>query len=150
MADGDLTTTRTARCACGTLTAQTIGDPEFVVACHCLECQRRTGSVFGVGAYYPTAKVTIAGTFNVYVRDGQAGRKLRFRFCPTCGTTVFWDVDLRPGYMGVAVGAMGDPGFPPPTRSVWEQSRHPWVACGHDVPRFDQQALVATDRKPQA
>jgi hypothetical protein len=43
---------RTARCCCGTLQIETSGEPSFVVAGHCVECLRRTGSVFGVGAYF--------------------------------------------------------------------------------------------------
>src|SRR5215471_7461464 len=42
--------TRMARCRCGALHAEVSGDPIRVIVCHCDECQRRTGSVFGVGA----------------------------------------------------------------------------------------------------
>jgi len=109
---------------------------DAVVACHCGECQRRTGSVFGVGAYFKREHVHAEGPSKIYVRDGQEGRKLRQHFCPTCGTTVFWDADLRPDHIGVAVGAFRDANFPPPTRSVWEESKHGWVAFAHDVSHF--------------
>ena len=36
--------TRIAHCCCGSLRAETTGEPVFVGACHCTECQRRTGS----------------------------------------------------------------------------------------------------------
>jgi hypothetical protein len=51
---------------------------------------------------------------------------------------VFWEVDLRADYTGVAVGAFHDCNFPPPTRSVWEESKHEWVAFAHDIPHFAQ------------
>src|SRR6516164_6558268 len=57
-------------------------------------------------------------------------------FCPTCGTTVFWDADVRPDGIGVAVDAFHDANFPPPTLSVWEESKHGWVAFTHDVSHF--------------
>jgi hypothetical protein len=57
-------------------------------------------------------------------------------FCPTCGTTVFWEADLRPDHIGVAVGAFHDPNFPRPTASVWEESKHGWVAFTHDLAHF--------------
>ena len=44
--------TRTAHCSCGALRVEVSADPDAVVACHCGECQRRTGSMFGVGAYF--------------------------------------------------------------------------------------------------
>ena len=68
--------------------------------------------------------------------DGQEGRKLRMHFCLTCGTTVFWEADLRPDHVGVAVGAFHDANFPRPTRSVWEESKHGWVAFADDVAHF--------------
>jgi hypothetical protein len=92
--------------------------------------------VFGVFAFYKKEHVRAAGPSNIYVRDGQEGRKVRMHFCPTCGTTVFWEADLRPDHIGVAVGAFNDANFPPPTLSVYEESKHGWVAFAHDLPHF--------------
>jgi hypothetical protein len=64
-------------------------DPDAVIACHCGERQRRTGSVFGVGAYFKREHVHAEGPSKIYVRDGKEGRKLRMHFCPTCGTPLF-------------------------------------------------------------
>ena len=130
--------TRTAHCSCGALRVEASADPDAVVACHCGECQRRTGSVFGVGAYFKKEHVRAAGPSKIYVRDGQQGRRLRMHFCPTCGTTVFWEADLMPNNIGVAVGAFHDSNFPRPTRSVWEESKHEWVTFDHDLPHFVQ------------
>src|SRR6516162_1425618 len=57
-------------------------------------------------------------------------------FCPTCGTTVFWEADLRPDHIGVAVGAFHDADFPRPTLSVWEESKHGWVGFTHDFAHY--------------
>jgi hypothetical protein len=73
-----------------------------------------------------------------FMSDGQEGRKLRNDFCPTCGTTVFWEADLRPELIGVAVGTFPESDFPRPTRSVWEESKHEWVAFAHELLRFPQ------------
>jgi hypothetical protein len=130
--------TRTAHCSCGALRVEVSGEPDAVVACHCGECQRRTGSVFGVGAYFKKEHVRTEGIDNTYVRDAPGGRKVRNHFCPTCGTTVFWDLDRRPDSIGVAVGTFHDNDFPRPTRSVWEESKHAWVAFAHDFVHFPQ------------
>jgi hypothetical protein len=132
--------TRIARCCCGGLQVEASGEPSFIVACHCTECQRRTGSVFGVGAYYPKAQISPSGTSKTHIRDGQDGRKLRLHFCPDCGTTVYWETDLRPDHFGVAVGAFADPQFPVPIRSVWEENRHPWIGFEHGPDGFAQQS----------
>ena len=118
---------RTAQCSCGSVKIVALGEPSSVVACHCLECQRRTGSVLGVGAYYPQEQVTISGATRQFVRPTQAGNQFFTNFCPDCGTSMYWSSGRNPGLVGVAVGAFGDPSFPLPVRSVWEQSRHSWV-----------------------
>lgn len=130
---------RVARCACGDLQATLEGEPDFVIACHCLECQRRTGSAFGVGAYYPRERVAPAGAYQTYARQGSSGRGLRFHFCRRCGGTIFWELDIRPQHYGIAVGALGDPAFRAPLRSVWEETRHPWVGFDCEIGRYPRQ-----------
>lgn len=103
--------------------------------CHCIECQRRTGSPFGVGAYYEAAQVSLSGLSHVYEREVE-GRKLSFHFCPACGSTVYWRTANHPGRYGIAVGAFADPHFPPPARSVFERSRHVWVGVPESIPGF--------------
>src|SRR5262245_31929756 len=64
---------RTARCACGALRITVTGEPLSVVACHCIDCQRRTGSVFGVGAYFREEQVAKSGDARIYTRPTEAG-----------------------------------------------------------------------------
>jgi hypothetical protein len=109
------------------------GDPEAVVVCHCLECQRRTGSAFGTAAFFPREAVHITGESLRYQRDSDAGRKLDFRFCPQCGSTVWWETERHPDRIAIALGAFADPRFPAPVRSVYEQTRHRWVSLPDDI-----------------
>ncbi len=119
-------TTRRAACCCGRLSATCAGEPVYTAVCHCLECQRRTGSAFGVGAFYAVGSVTIEGPTTSFVRVGDDGSRITFRFCPTCGTTICWE--NMPGLIAVATGAFADPGFPPPRASMYHESRrHSWV-----------------------
>ncbi|MFL5256599.1 MAG: GFA family protein [Rhodopila sp.] len=114
------------------------GEPAIIAACHCEECQRRTGAPFGVSAYFEKSQAKAEGTYKVYTRDCQEGRKVRIHFCPECGTSVYWDADFLPTHLGIAVGTFFDPSFPAPRLSVWERSRHPWVAFNQDLPGFPQ------------
>lgn len=134
---------RIAHCCCGSLRVETIGEATTIVACHCRECQRRTGAPFGVGAYFKKTQIRAEGASKDYVRDGQEGRKLKFYFCPKCGTSVYWEADLRPDHIGVAVGAFSDPSFPAPTVSVWDESQHSWVAFRHDLDHFPRARTIA-------
>lgn len=97
-----------ARCSCGAVALSLAGPSRAIVACHCMACQRRTGALFGVGAFYAAEAVTISGTPSEYVRKAARGGKVRSYFCPDCGSTVYWKADNLPGMIGVAVGAMAD------------------------------------------
>lgn len=128
-----------ARCSCGKLQAEVEGPPDGgVVVCHCAECQRRSGAPFGVGAYYSKDKVRISGDSTLYTRDATSGHPFHQHFCPACGTTLYWYSDYKPDTIGIAVGAFADSDFPPPVRSVWEQSRHRWVALPDGIAHFPQ------------
>jgi hypothetical protein len=101
--------------------------------CHCLECQRRTGSAFGAQSRWPRERVTTTGRATEYTRTGDEGGRATFRFCPTCGSTVWWTADALPGFVTVALGAFADPAFPPPAVSVYGIRRHAWVTLPASV-----------------
>jgi hypothetical protein len=103
--------------------------------CHCLACQRRTGSAFGMQARFPQERVEIVGRHVEYVRISDAGEARAFHFCPECGATVFYTIESQPDLVAVPIGAFADPTFPPPRISVWESRRHPWVATPEGVER---------------
>ena len=123
-------TTRTASCNCGQLRAICEGEPVRISICHCLECQKRTGGVFGAQARFPREDVKIEGRATQWRRTGDSGGTATFDFCPVCGSTVCWTADGLPEFVTVAVGAFADPAFPPPHVSVYEERRHPWGAHG--------------------
>jgi hypothetical protein len=127
-------TTRTASCSCGQLRITCEGEPVRVSICHCLECQKRTGSVFATQARFPRGSVTIEGEATRWTRRGDSGGSATFGFCPTCGSTVYWEPKEMPDIVLVAVGAFADPGFPPPHVSVYDQRQHPWALAAGQLP----------------
>ena len=118
---------RTATCSCGQLRAVCRGEPLKVSLCHCLECQKRTGSTYGIAAFYRRDEVTTTGRTSTYSRGSDAGYAVVHRFCPDCGSTVFWEPERMPDLVAIGVGSFADPAFPLPTQSVWVEHRHPWV-----------------------
>ena len=127
---------RLASCSCGQLTAEVIGEPVRVSICHCLACQRRTGSVFGQQARFRREDVSLSGASSEYVRVGDEGTRVEFHFCPNCGSTVYWKLAGLEGYLAIAVGAFADPNFPEPRVSVYESRKHGWVLAPVDAERI--------------
>lgn len=130
-------TTRNAACSCGQLTLTAEGDPVRVSICHCLACQRRTGSVFGAQARFPRERVEVTGRATKYARVGDSGSRATFSFCPACGATVFYEIDDMPEVIAVPVGVFADPDFPAPKVSVYEARRHAWAGIPEDVEHYD-------------
>jgi len=131
--------TRIAHCSCGSLRAEATGEPAVLAVCHCTQCQRRTGSAFGVGAYFAKEQVRVEGPSKGYVYVGDSGRKVERHFCPDCGSTVLWYAETAPDLIGIAMGAFADPLMPWPLVSAWETTRHPWVTFGHELLHFELQ-----------
>jgi hypothetical protein len=124
---------REASCRCGQLTACCEGEPVRVTVCHCLKCQRRTGSAFGAQARFPLERVVVAGSWKLWEHTGESGNWARFRFCPECGATVAYENEGMPGLIAIPIGAFADPEFPAPGLSIWERRKHRWVAVLGDA-----------------
>jgi hypothetical protein len=119
--------TRRAECACGQLSAVCAGEPFRVSVCHCLDCKRRTGGAFSFNARFPEADVSIEGRANEFTRISDEGNRATFAFCPDCGCTVHYRLEVQPGVVAIPAGAFADPAFPQPFVSVYENRRCAWV-----------------------
>lgn len=130
-------TERQASCSCGKLAVSVRGEPVRISVCHCLACQRRTGSVFGAQARFRRCEVEVEGTSTAYVRRADSGSSIEFHFCPVCGSTVYYLPEAEPFVVAVPVGAFADPAFPPPRVSVYESRKHGWVGLPNDVDHIE-------------
>jgi hypothetical protein len=126
-------TTREAACNCGQLRLVAEGEPVRTSVCHCLACQRRTGSAFGFQARFPRDRVHTSGESREYTRISDEGEPRTFNFCPECGSTVYYAGASEPDLVAVPVGAFADPDFPAPRVSVWESRKHAWVTLPDGV-----------------
>ena len=125
-------TERVAGCQCGALSVRCVGDPVRISVCHCLDCQRRSGSAFAAQARFPDDAVTITGEPRRWRRTTDSGGAADHFFCARCGTTLFYRSPADSDLIAVAVGCFADPAFPSPRFSVYERRRHPWVTLAAD------------------
>lgn len=124
-----------ASCQCGSLFLETSDDPEFVIACNCRACQKRSGSPFGAAAYFRKSALTVQGDRQNWARLADSGKRLENVFCPLCGTTLFWTLEMRPDHIGVPVGGFDTPP-PVPIRAIWTEEKHEWVEFPEEWPTF--------------
>ncbi|TMJ31564.1 MAG: aldehyde-activating protein, partial [Alphaproteobacteria bacterium] len=76
---GGMTVQRQAACHCGQFRLRLEGDPALVSSCHCLACQRRTGTLFASNAFFKRSQiVSIEGEHRTWPRAGDSGQVLTF------------------------------------------------------------------------
>ncbi len=128
---------REGGCACGGIRYRLASDPLFVHCCHCLNCQRQTGSAFVVNLLIEAERVELlAGEprpVDVPRDDGTAQRIYR---CPTCEVAVFSEYG-RPDVRFVRGGTLDDPTGVTPDVHIYTRSKVGWVALPASAPAFE-------------
>lgn len=133
---------REGGCLCGAVRFRANNDPVRASVCHCKNCQRRTGSAFGIGAYFKEADIEIRGELKTYeYRSDETGRWLKMQFCPSCGNTVTWTAEVFAGMRALAGGAFDDPNWLQISRHGWTRSKQKWMVYPPGVEIFEKGAL---------
>ena len=113
-----------------------------VSMCHCLACQKRTGSTFGAQARWPRDKVAIEGHSTEYVRIGDSGNSAHVPLLPALRLDGLLRAQRHPDVVAVAIGAFADPSFPPPKFSVYELRMHAWTGVPEDAEHIDWERVA--------
>jgi len=128
---------REGGCSCGKIRYRVATEPLFVHCCHCLNCQRQTGSAFVINVLIETERVELlAGApqrVDVPRDDGSEQRIFR---CPTCQVAVFSHYG-HPGVAFVRAGTLDDPSSVRPDVHIYTRSRVPWLTLPESVPAFE-------------
>jgi len=110
-------------CHCGSVRYLTSDTPVRAMACHCSSCKLRSGSPYGVGVYFDQSEVQLKGEVQTYrFESDTTGRWIQNEFCPRCGVTVSWTLQMRPGTRAIAGGTFDDPNWFPLDAHIWTQS----------------------------
>lgn len=124
-------------CACGSLRYRLNGEPLIVHCCHCLNCQRQTGSAFVINVVIETDRVELVSgepsTVDVPRDDGSAQRIYR---CAGCQVAVFSEYTW-PQLRFVRAGTLDDPSSVSPDVHIFTRSKLPWVELPAGVPAFE-------------
>jgi len=134
MTEGDLT----GGCACGQVRFRLTSAPMFTNCCHCLDCQRQTGSAFAINALIETDRIELLGGAPEPVSmPTDSGHPHDIHRCPACSTALWSDYGRRPGLRFVRVGTLDDPTAVAPDAHIFTRSKQPWVGLPADTPAFD-------------
>lgn len=126
-------------CQCGKIRYRVTAEPLAVVACHCTECQRQTGSAFGISMVLPReAFELVTGEPRSFSRGADSGGTVECTFCGDCGTRIHHMPSKLTKTLNLKPGTLDDTSWLNPTLHVWVSSKQPWVPIPDGVPRFDR------------
>ena len=116
-------------CLCGDIRFLVSGEPDRVAVCHCRYCQLRTGAPFGSLAYFVTSEIKLLkGHLTDFSFTSESGSGWTTKFCSKCATTLFVELEKRPGLTGVSYATFDPPTFHfPITREVFTRSKAHFV-----------------------
>ena len=128
---------REGGCACGAVRYRLTSDPLFTHCCHCLNCQRQTGSAFVINLLIETDRVELLAGVPQLVdvpRDDGSTQKI-FR-CPTCQVAIFSQYG-RPEVSFVRGGTLDQPSSVVPDVHIFTRSKQPWIRLPDSAPAFE-------------
>ncbi len=131
---------REGGCQCGSVRYGVTGEPKTVVVCHCSECQRQTGSAFGMYVLFAKNQFTLkSGTLKTFSRVADSGRPMHSHFCPDCGTQIYQEKEPSSTIVIVTAGSLDDASSWRPSSQLWTRSKHPWLELPADIRSFEVQ-----------
>jgi hypothetical protein len=124
-------------CACGEVRYRLATDPMFVHCCHCLNCQRQTGSAFVINLLIEADRVELlSGEPQAVAVERSGGNEQTIWRCPTCQIAVYSEYG-SPRVRFVRAGTLDDPSSVAPDVHIFTRSKLPWVELPDSAPAFD-------------
>jgi hypothetical protein len=123
-------------CSCGAVRYRLTSEPMFVHCCHCLNCQRQTGSAFVINLLIESDRVQVTGEPKPVDVPRDDGSKQRIYRCPGCQVAIFSEYGA-PAVKFVRAGTLDDPSAVSPDVHIYTRSKLPWVKLPESVPAVE-------------
>ena len=131
-----MSTSLTGGCMCGAVRYECASEPLMAGNCHCLDCQRATGTAYASEFFAPRSTVKITGEAKYYESKGDSGNSIRRGFCPTCGSRLFTLLTFMPENIGIMAGSLDDASGHKPVFDIYTSSAQPWDHLQPETTKF--------------
>src|SRR5262245_18528509 len=125
---------REGGCVCREVRYQLAGNRLTLYACHCTNCQARSGSAFALHMIVLEPDLTL--TRGALEAGGEAGKRKR---CAACATGVWTERRKSPGLIWLRPGTLDVTRWLNPIAHLWTRSAQPWFAIPSRVKTFATQ-----------
>ena len=138
-------------CSCRAVCYRLLSEPMFVHCCHCLDCQRQSGSAFAINALIETNRIELlSGTPEPVSMPTDSGRPHDIYRCVACKVALWSDYGRRPALRFVRVSTLDNPHSISPDVHIFTRSKVPWIGLPEDVPRFAEYYDVQKEWPPES
>ena len=111
------------KCLCGNVTYKCHAEPTVIFNCHCEDCRRATGSVFGTNFFVPEDELEIFGEVSSYSHTADSGSAMTKRFCPNCGSLLFGNNSAKSNVVSIRAGTVDQLDLIKPVVNVFMDSK---------------------------
>ena len=123
-------------CLCGAVRYEIKADPVMTGFCHCLSCQKLSGSGHAFHIMVPDAAFTIHGKTKGYSWKADSGSTVTTSFCVECGAPIFGRSTGFPGTVTIRAASLDEPSAVSPQMSVYAKRVQPWDHVEQGLPAF--------------
>lgn len=124
----------TGGCQCGQVRYELDGAILALFICHCRDCQKQSGSAFGMSLVVPGESFRLtSGTLKTFEVESDSGRVKTCAFCPDCGVRIFNTTSAR---KSIKAGTLDDTSWLQPDAHYWTKRKQQWIALPDDIPCY--------------
>lgn len=126
---------RQGGCLCGQVRYEVTGEPLAVVLCHCINCQKQSGSAFSINMVGMSEQVSLQGDLASYADKSDTGEPVKRNFCKTCGSPIYSEILSQGNLIALKIGTLDDTSGLEPQSQVWCIRKHDWLSLEGDIPQ---------------
>ena len=129
----------TGGCLCKQVRYRITAAPIVTRICWCRLCQYLASGSGTVNVCFPSNAITIEGEMKDYRSVADSGNVMHRRFCPSCGTSLFSEAEIRPHLIFVRAGTLDDPEIAKPATTIWTARAPTWACFDERLPKLERQ-----------
>ena len=125
-------------CRCGAVSITVHDKPMMMVQCHCLDCQKFSGTGHSSNAYFSKDDVKIQGAVREFKVLADSGAEMTRSFCPVCGSRLIGTNSERPNLVSIPVGSLEDQDWYEPQMVLYTSRKHDWDITSDEIESFEE------------
>ena len=123
------------RCHCGRIEYEARINPDYVIVCHCTDCQTISGGPYRANVPVTLENFSLRGEPKIYVKTADSGNRIALAFCPNCGTALYSGRETGATYLNLRLGAVKQRAELAPKAQYFCRSAMPWVFDLDAIPK---------------